>query len=51
MNRQAEHDIRRETRVLAHAEQSGNISHGCRKYGASRETYPFNEYDSSGLSA
>lgn len=39
MNRQSEHDIRRKTRVLAHAEQSGNISHTCRKYGVSRNTF------------
>jgi len=39
MNRQAEHDIRRKTKVLDHAEQSGNISFTCRKYGISRDTF------------
>jgi len=39
MNRQAEHDIRRKTKVLAHAKESGNVSHTCRRYGISRDTY------------
>ena len=39
MNRQAEHDIRRKTRVLNDAELSGNVSHTCRRYGISRDTY------------
>ena len=39
MDRQAEHDIRRKTKVLEHAQQSGNISHTCRKYGVSRDTF------------
>ena len=33
MNRQAEADIRRKTKVLEHAELSGNVSHTCRKFG------------------
>ena len=39
MNRQAEHDIRRKTKVLEHTKYSGNISHTCRKYGVSRDTF------------
>ena len=39
MDRQAEHDIRRKTKVLEHAQQSGNVSHTCRKYGVSRDTF------------
>lgn len=39
MNRQAEHDIWRKTRVLEHAKESGNISYTCRKYGVSRDTF------------
>ena len=35
MNRQAEHDIRRKTKVLEHAQQSGNVRHSCRKYSVS----------------
>jgi len=33
MNRQAEHDIRRKTKVLEAAELAGNVSHICRRYG------------------
>ena len=39
MDRQAEHDIRRKTKVLEHAQQPGNVSHTCRKYGVSRDTF------------
>ena len=39
MNRQAEADIRRKTKVLEHAKQSGNVSHTCRKYGVSRDSF------------
>ena len=39
MNRQAEADIRRKTKVLEHAKQSGNVSHPCRKYGVSRDSF------------
>lgn len=39
MNRQAEHDIRHKTRVLDHAEQSGNVSYTCRYFGISRDTF------------
>lgn len=39
MNRQAEHDIRRKTRVLEYAASCGNVSHACRKYGVSRDTF------------
>ena len=39
MDRQAEHDIRRKTKVLEHVQQSGNVSHTCRKYGVSRDTF------------
>jgi transposase InsO family protein len=39
MNRQAEHDIRRKTKVLEDAKQSGNVSHTCRRYGISRDTF------------
>jgi len=39
VKRQAEHDIRRKTKVLEHAKQSGNVSHTCRCYGISRDTY------------
>ena len=38
MNRNAEHDIRRKTRVLEEAKQSGNVSHTCRRHGVSRDT-------------
>ena len=38
MNRNAEHDIRRKTRVLEEAKQSGNVSHTCRRHGISRDT-------------
>ena len=34
MNRQAEADMRRKTKVLEHAKQSGNVSHTYRKYPA-----------------
>ena len=39
MNRQAETDIRRKTKVLEHAKQLGNVSHTCRKYGVSRDGF------------
>ena len=39
MNRQAEHDIRRKTKVLEHAKQCGNVSHTCRYFGISRDTF------------
>ncbi len=39
MNRQAEHDIRRKTRILEEGEQAGNVSFVCRRYGISRDTY------------
>ena len=39
MNRQAERDIRRKTKVLEDAKQSGNVSHTCRRYSISRDTY------------
>jgi len=39
MNRQAEADIRRKTKVLEHAKQSGNVSHTCRKFGVSRDSF------------
>ena len=39
MNRQAEHDIRHKTRVLDHADQSGNVSFTCRYFGISRDTF------------
>ena len=39
MNRQAEADIRRKTKVLEYAKQSGNVSHTCRKYGVSRDSF------------
>ena len=39
MNRQEEHDIRRKLRVLKHAEQSGNVSHTCRYFGVSRDSF------------
>ncbi len=39
MNKQALHDITRKKRVLAHAEDIGNISKTCRYFGISRETF------------
>jgi len=39
MSREADHDIRRKTKVLEHVKQSGNVSHTCRKYGVSRDTF------------
>lgn len=39
MNRQAERDIRRKTKVLEHAKLSENVSHTCLKFGISRDTY------------
>jgi len=39
MNRQAEHDIPRKTRVLKAAELAGNVSHIYRHYGISRDTF------------
>ena len=39
MNWKAEHDIRRKTKVLEHAYQSGNASRTCRKYGVSQDTF------------
>lgn len=39
MNRQAEHDIRRKIRVLEYGKQCGNVSHTCRRYGISWDTY------------
>ena len=39
MNRQAVHDIRRKTKVLEDAKQSENVSHTCRRYGISRDTF------------
>ena len=39
MNRQAEADIRRKTKILEHAKQSGNVSHTYSKYGISRDSF------------
>jgi len=39
MDRQAQQDIRRKTRVIEEGKGSGNISFVCRKYGVSRDTY------------
>lgn len=39
MNRQAEHDIRRKSRILEHVKQSGNMNHTSLKYGISRYTF------------
>jgi len=36
---QAQRDIRRKLRVLAHAEESGNVSRTCRYFGVSRDTF------------
>ena len=39
MNRKAESDIRRKKKVLDYAEECGNVSFACRKYGVSRDSY------------
>ena len=39
MNRKAESDIRRKTKVLEYAKECGNVSFACRKYGVSRDSY------------
>jgi hypothetical protein len=49
MNRQAEADIRRKTKVLEHAKRSGNVSHTCSKIGVSRDSfYRFKEQPEKG---
>lgn len=39
MNRKAESDIRRKCKVLKYAEECGNVSFACRKYGVSRYSF------------
>lgn len=39
MNRQAEHDIRRKTRILQDAGGTGNVSFTCRRFDISRDTF------------
>ena len=39
MTRQEEHDIRRKLKVLNRGAESGNVSHTCRYFGISRDTY------------
>ena len=39
MNRKAESDIRRKIKVLDYAEECGNVSFACRKYGVSRDSF------------
>ena len=39
MNREAERDIRKKTKILDEATQSGNVSHTCRRHGVSRDTF------------
>lgn len=39
MTRQEEADIRRKTKVLEHAIQSVNVSHTCRRYRVSRDSF------------
>ena len=39
MNRKAESDIRRKKKVLDYAEECGNVSFACRKYGVSRDSF------------
>lgn len=39
MNRKAEADIRRKSKVLYYAEECGNVSFACRKYGVSRDSF------------
>lgn len=53
MNRQAERDIRRKTKVLEAVKLSGNVSHTCRKYGISRDTYYRwkRQYETGGVEA
>ena len=39
MKQQAISDIRRKSKVLAYADEIGNVSKACRYYGVSRETF------------
>ncbi len=39
MDRQAERDIRRKLKCLEYGQAHGNVTHACRKFGISRETY------------